>query len=79
MASRIPLGASGKQSFEVSLKPYGEERDEFSGFMFVTGQGRSKGGFGTLGVINRPARPPKKKKDSEVQKQPDSGFTETKQ
>ena len=79
VASRAPLGASGKQSFEVSLKPYGEERDEFSGFMFVTGQGLSKVGFGTLSVTKRPARPPKKKKDSEEQKQPESGSTKTKQ
>ena len=67
--SSVPLGASGKQSFEVSLKPYGQERDEFSGFMFVTRQNRSRVGIGTLGVINRPARPPKKKKDEKDEKQ----------
>ena len=67
--SSVPLGASGKQSFEVSLKPYGQERDEFSGFMFVTSQSRSKVGFGTMGVAKRPARPPKKKKDEKDEKQ----------
>jgi hypothetical protein len=80
IASPVMMKSSGKQSFEVDLKPYGRERDEFSGFMFATGQGRaSKVGFGTLGVVNRPARPPKKTKDSEMQKQPESGSTKTKQ
>ena len=76
--SSVPLGASGKQSFEVSLKPYGQERDEFSGFMFVTRQNRSRVGIGTLGVINRPARPPKKKKDEKDEKQPNSNNQSTK-
>ena len=80
IASPVMMKSSGKQSFEVELKPYGRERDEFSGFMFATGQGRtSKVGFGTMGVTKRPARPPKKTKDSEVQKQPESGSTKTKQ
>ena len=70
IASSVPLGASGKQSFEISLKPYGQERDEFSGFMFVTSQSRSKVGFGTMGVAKRPARPPKNKKDEKDEKQP---------
>ena len=73
VASPVMLKPYGKQSFEVDLKPYGQERDEFSGFMFVTGQGRSKVGYSTLGIINRPARPPQKKKGSENEKQPDSG------
>ncbi len=72
IGSSVPLRASGKQSFAVGLKPYGRERDEFSGFMFVTSQGRSKVGFGTMGVAKRPARPPKKKKDEKDEKQPDS-------
>lgn len=76
--SSVPLGASGKQSFEVSLKPYGQERDEFSGFMFVTSQSRSKVGFGTMGVAKRPARPPKKKKDEKDEKQPNSNNQSTK-
>jgi hypothetical protein len=80
IASPVMMKSSGKQSFEVELKPYGRERDEFSGFMFATGQGRtSKVGFGTMAVNTRPARPPKKTKDSEVQKQPESGSTNTKQ
>ena len=74
VASPVMMKSSGKQSFDIDLKPYGRERDEFSGFMFVTGQGRpSKVGYGTLGIINRPARPPKKKKGAEDEKQPDSG------
>ena len=73
VASPVMMKPSGKQSFEVDLKPYGRERDEFSGFMFATGQRSSKVGYGTLGIINRPARPPKKKKVVENEKQPDSG------
>ena len=73
VASPVMMKSSGKQSFEVDLKPYGRERDDFSGFMFATGQGRpSKVGFGTLGVINRPARPPKKSKGT-GEKQPEKG------
>ena len=73
IASPVTLKRTGKQSFEVNVKPYGNPRDEFSGFMFVTSQKRSRVGIGTLGVINRPARPPKKTKDSGVEKQPESG------
>ena len=73
VTSPVTLKSTGKQSFEVNVKPYGNPRDEFSGFMFVTSQNRSRVGIGTLGVINRPARPPKKKKDSGVEKQPESG------
>ena len=73
IASPVTLKRTGKQSFEVNVKPYGNPRDEFSGFMFVTSQNRSRVGIGTLGVINRPARPPKKTKDSGVEKQPESG------
>ena len=73
IGSSVPLRASGKQSFAVSLKPYGRERDEFSGFMLVTSQGRSKVGFGTLSVTKRPEKPPKKKKDEKDEKQPYSG------
>jgi hypothetical protein len=73
IGSSVPLRASGKQSFAVGLKPYGKERDEFSGFMLVTSQGRSKVGFGTLSVTKRPEKPPKKKKDEKDEKQPYSG------
>ena len=38
VASPVMMKSSGKQSFEVDLKPYGRERDEFSGFMFATGK-----------------------------------------
>ena len=73
VASPVMMKSSGKQSFEVDLKPYGRERDNFSGFMFATGQGRpSKVGFGTLGVTKRAARPPKKTKVTQDEKQPDS-------
>ena len=73
VASPVMMKPSGKQSFEVDLKPYGRERDKFSGFMFVTSQGRSKVGFGTLSVTKRPEKPPKKKKDEKDEKQPYSG------
>ena len=70
IASPVAMKSTGKQSFEVEVKPYGTPRDEFSGFMFATGQGRpTKVGFGTMGVTKRPARPPKKTKDSEPEKQ----------
>ncbi len=73
IASPVEMKSTGKQSFEVDVKPYGNSQDEFSGFMFATGQGGAKVGFGTLAVVHRPARPPKKKKESGVEKQPESG------
>lgn len=73
VASPVMMKPSGKQSFEVDLKPYGRERDEFSGFMFATGQRGSKVGFGTLAVTKRPERPPKKTKGAGDEKQSDSG------
>ena len=73
VASPVMMKSSGKQSFEVDLKPYGRERDDFSGFMFATSGRASKVGFGTLAVTTRPARPPKKKKDKGDEKQPESG------
>ena len=73
VASPVTMKSSGKQSFEVELKPYGRERDEFSGFMFATGQGGAKVGFGTLGVTKRPPFPPKKTKDEKAEKMPESG------
>ena len=73
VASSVAMKSSGKQSFEVELKPYGLERDEFSGFMFATGQGGAKVGFGTLGVTKRPPFPPKKTKDEKAEKMPESG------
>jgi hypothetical protein len=69
VASPVMMKPSGKQSFEVDLKPYGRERDEFSGFMFATGQRGSKVGFGTLAVTKRPERPPKKTKEQNITKQ----------
>ena len=73
IASPVAMKSSGKQSFEVDGKPYGDSRDDFSGFMFATGQGGAKVGFGTLGVTKRPPFPPKKTKASGTEKQPDSG------
>ncbi len=58
--STVVLKGSGKQSFEINIKPYGSERDDFSGFMFATGQNRPWVGFGTMIVTKRPPRPPKK-------------------
>ena len=72
VASSVAMKSSGKHSFEVELKPYGLERDEFSGFMFATGQGGAKVGFGTLGVTKRPPFPPKKTKDEKAEKMPES-------
>ncbi len=58
--STAVVGASGEASFTVPLAAYGEAEDTFSGFMLSTGATTAPHGFGTLGVINRPARPPKK-------------------
>ena len=73
VASPVMMKSSGKQSFDIDLKPYGRERDEFSGFILATGQGGAKVGFGTLGVTKRPPFPPKKTKSSGTEKQSDSG------
>jgi hypothetical protein len=73
VGSIVPLGASGKQSFVVDGKPYGRPDDDFVGFMFATGQGRSRVGFGTLAVTKRPEKPPKKVTKTE-EKQSDSGL-----
>ena len=58
--STAVVGASGEASFTVPLAAYGEASDTFSGFMLSTGRKIYLVGFGTLGVVNRPARPPKK-------------------
>lgn len=60
VGSTVALGASGKQSFEIEGKPYGKPSDDFSGFMFATGEGWTHTGHGTLSVTKRPERPPKK-------------------
>ena len=58
--STAVVGVSGEASFTVPLAAYGEATDTFSGFMLSTGRKIYLVGFGTLGVVNRPARPPKK-------------------
>ena len=58
--STAVVGASGGASFTVPLAAYGEASDEFSGFMLSTGRKIYLVGFGTMGVNERPARPPKK-------------------
>ena len=58
--STAVVGASGEASFTVPLAAYGEASDEFSGFMLSTGRKIYLVGFGTMGVNERPARPPKK-------------------
>ena len=58
--STAVVGASGEQSFNVGLSAYGEASDSFSGFMLSTGSKIVLVGFGTMGVNERPARPPKK-------------------
>ena len=59
VGSTVALGASGRQFFEIEGKPYGKSSDDFSGFMFATGQSSPHVGHGTMGVAKRPARPPR--------------------
>jgi hypothetical protein len=54
--STAVVGASGEASFTVPLAAYGEATDTFSGFMLSTGRKVYMVGFGTLGVVTRPAR-----------------------
>ena len=58
--STVTVGESGEQSFSLSHDAFGVGSDEYSGFMLSTGSKIALVGFGTMGVINRPARPPKK-------------------
>ena len=54
--STVVVGASGETDFTVPLAAYGEATDVFSGFMLSTGSSVALVGFGTLGVVTRPAR-----------------------
>ena len=54
--STVTVGASGSQSFSVNHDAFGIGSDEYNGFMLSTGSKVVLVGFGTLGVINRPAR-----------------------
>ena len=54
--STVTVGASGVQSFSLSHDAFGVGSDEYNGFMLSTGATTAPRGFGTLGVINRPAR-----------------------
>ena len=56
----VTIGESGEQSFNCESAAYGIGSDEYVGFMLSTGKKIPLVGFGTLGVVNRPARPPKK-------------------
>ena len=58
--SPVAFGAAGEWSFIVGLSAYGEASDTFSGFLLSTGAQTAQIGFGTMGVCERPARPPKK-------------------
>ena len=58
--SSVTIGASGEQSFTSEFAAYGIGSDEYIGFMLATGATTTPHGFGTLGVMTRPARPPKK-------------------
>ena len=58
--STAAVDASGEAGFTVPLAAYGEATDTFSGFMLSTGATTAPHGFGTMGVMTRPARPPKK-------------------
>ena len=54
--SSVTVGASGSQSFSVESDAFGIGSSEFNGFMLSTGSKIPLVGFGTMGVINRPAR-----------------------
>ena len=54
--STAVVGASGEAGFTVPLAAYGEATDTFSGFMLSTGATTAPHGFGTIGVVTRPAR-----------------------
>ena len=54
--STAVVGVSGEASFTVPLAAYGEATDTFNGFMLSTGRKVYMVGFGTLGVVTRPAR-----------------------
>ena len=54
--STVTVGASGSQSFSVESNAFGIGSSEFNGFMLSTGATTAPHFFGTLGVINRPAR-----------------------
>ena len=58
--STVVIGASGEQSFSCESAAYGIGSDEYVGFMLATGAMTAPHGFGTMGVMTRPARPPKK-------------------
>ena len=54
--STVTVGASGSQSFSVESDAFGIGSSEFNGFMLSTGSKIPLVGFGTMGVVNRPAR-----------------------
>ena len=54
--STVTVGASGSQSFSLESDAFGIGSSEFNGFMLSTGATTAPHFFGTLGVINRPAR-----------------------
>ena len=54
--STVTVGASGSQSFSLESDAFGIGSSEFNGFMLSTGAATAPHFFGTLGVINRPAR-----------------------
>ena len=54
--STVTVGASGSQSFSLESDAFGLGSSEFNGFMLSTGATTAPRFFGTLGVINRPAR-----------------------
>jgi hypothetical protein len=54
--STVTVGESGSQSFSVESDAFGIGSSEFNGFMLSTGATTAPHFFGTLGVINRPAR-----------------------
>ncbi len=54
--STVTVGESGSQSFSLNHDAFGIGSDEYNGFMLSTGSKVVLVGFGTLGVVTRPAR-----------------------
>ena len=58
--STVTIGTYGEQSFTVDFAAFGAGFDDYHAFMLSTGATTAPVGFGTIGINERPARPPKK-------------------
>ena len=65
--SPVTLGKSEKQSFELSIKPYGKPTDNYSGFMFVADGDNSINRHNTMTTAKRPAQTKKKQEVTNAQ------------